>query len=90
VERLLYEAADPFEVDQRLAELVDELQSEYPDHDVTAAVVDAVEGSDSPSDERVSELIEDAERLLEGVDEQLQRIRKTMDGLDDGTVVLVE
>ncbi|MFB6187538.1 MAG: hypothetical protein ABEI86_11820, partial [Halobacteriaceae archaeon] len=80
----------PFEVDERLEELADELQAEYPDHEVTSAVVDAVEGTRPPSDERVGELIEEAEQLLEDVDEQLRRIRETMDELADGSVVLVE
>ena len=87
---LLDEAENPFEVDERLEELASELQSEYPDHDLTQEVVDAVEGTSPPSEERVGELIEDAEQLLDGVDEQLRRIRETMDELEDGSVVLVE
>ena len=90
LERLLDEAESPFEVDERLAELADELQAEYPNHDVTAAVVDAVERDSPPGDQSVAELIEDAEQLLEGVDEQLRRIRETMNELDDGSVVVVE
>ncbi|CCQ35172.1 hypothetical protein HLRTI_002296 [Halorhabdus tiamatea SARL4B] len=90
VEHLLDEAENPFEVDERLEELASELQSEYPDHDLTQEVVDAVEGTSPPSEERVGELIEDAEQLLDGVDEQLRRIRETMDELEDGSVVLVE
>jgi len=38
----------------------------------------------------VVELIEDAEQLLAGLDEQLKQIRETMDDLEDGSVVLVE
>ncbi|AEH35606.1 hypothetical protein [Halopiger xanaduensis] len=90
VEQLLDEAENPFEVDERLEELASELQSEYPDHDLTQEVVDAVEGTSPPSEERVGELIEEAEQLLDGVDEQLRRIRETMDELEDGSVVLVE
>ena len=89
VERLLEEAESPFEVGERLAELAGELEAEYPDHETTRAVVDAVEGG-LPGDERAGELIEEAERLLEGVDEQLRRIQETMDELEDGSVVVVE
>ncbi|WP_121821036.1 hypothetical protein [Halostella salina] len=90
VKQLLEEADDPFKVDERLAELADELQAEYPGHELTTEIVDAVEGTSPPSDERERELIEDAEQLLEGVDEQLRRIRETMNELEDGSVVLVE
>ena len=90
VKRLLEEAEDPFEVDERLEELAEELQAEYPDHEISLAVVDAVERDTPPSDERTGELIEETERLLEGVDEQLQRIQETMDDLEDGSVVLLE
>jgi len=90
VEQLLDEAENPFEVDERLEELANELQSEYPDHDLTQEVVDAVEGTSPPSEERVSEMIEDAEQLLDGVDEQLRRIRETMDELPDGSVMMIE
>ena len=90
VERLLDEAESPFEVNERLAELAAELQSEHPDHELTAAIVDAVEGTGPPSDERVGELIEEAEQLLTGVDGQLRRIREMMNELEDGSVVLIE
>ena len=90
VEQLLDEAENPFEVDERLEELASELQSEYPDYDLTQEVVDAVEETSPPSEERVGELIEDAEQLLDGVDEQLRRIRETMDELPDGSVMVIE
>jgi len=73
-----------------LAELAEELQAEHPDHEVTSAVVDAVEGTSPPSDERVGNLIKEAEQLLAGIDEQLKQIREMMDGLEEGSVVLVE
>jgi hypothetical protein len=90
VEHLLEEAENPFAVDERLAELADELRIEYPDHELTATVVAAVEGDRPPSDERVGVLIEESEQLLKSVDEQLRQIRETMDSLEDGSVVLVE
>ena len=90
VQRLLEEAEDPFEVDERLEELAEELQAEYPDHEITLAVVDAVGKDTPPSDERTGELIEEAERLLEGVDEQLRRIQETIDDLEDNSVFLIE
>ncbi len=58
MQRLLEEAEDPFEVDERLEELAGELQAEYPYHEITLAVVDAVERDTPPSDERTGELIE--------------------------------
>jgi len=90
VERLLDEAENPFKVDERLAELADELQAEYPAHELTAEVVDTVEDGSPPSDERIAQLIEDAEQLLRGMDEQLRRLRETMDNLEDGSIVLVD
>ncbi|PHQ38251.1 hypothetical protein DJ69_12940 [Halorubrum persicum] len=90
VEQLLGEAENPFEVDERLEELASELQSEYPDHEITQEVVNSVEGTSPPGEERVGELIEDAEQLLEGVDEQLRRIREAMDELPDGSVMVIE
>jgi len=90
VERLIDAAKSPFEVDERLAELAEELQAQYPDHETTIAVVSAVESDTPPSDQQTGELIADAEQLLEGVDEQLRRIRKVLDDLDDGSTVLVE
>ena len=90
VERLIEAAESPFEVDERLAELAEELQAQYPDHETTTAVVSAVESDTPPSDQRVGELIADAEQLLDGVDEQLRRIQETLDDLDDDSTVLVE
>jgi hypothetical protein len=90
VEQLLAEAENPFEVDERLEELASELQSEHPDHEITQEVVNAVEGTSPSSEERVGELIEDAEELLDSVDEQLRRIREHMDELPDSSVVVIE
>ncbi|WP_436936507.1 hypothetical protein [Halovenus marina] len=90
VQRLLEEAEDPFRVDERLADLADELQAKYPDHETTDEVLAAVKTESPPSDERAGGLIEAADRLLEGVDEQLRPIQETIDELEDGSVVLVE
>jgi len=90
VEDLITAAKNPFRVEERLEELAEELQSEYPDHDVTQEIDDAIAGTSPPSEERMGELIEDAERLLDGVDKQLRRIRETMDELPDGSVMLIE
>ncbi|OYR72645.1 hypothetical protein [Halorubrum ezzemoulense] len=87
VERLLREAENPFELYERLEELASELQSEYPDYDLTQEVIGVVEGTSPPSEERMGELIEDAEQLLDG---QLRRILETMDELSDGSVVMIE
>ena len=90
VERLLEAAERPFDVDERLEELADELQAEYPEHETTMELVAAVKDASPLSDERVAELIEEAEQLLDGVDEQLRQIRETMGELEDGSVVLVK
>jgi len=90
VERLLKEAENPFGVDERLEELANQLPSEYPDHDLTEEVVEAVARTSPVSEERVGELIEEAEQLLDGVDEQLRRIRETVDDLPDGSVMMIE
>ena len=90
VERLLKEAENPFGVDERLEELTNQLPSEYPDHDLTEEVVEAVARTSPVSEGRVGELIEEAEQLLDGVDEQLRRIRETMDDLPDGSVMMIE
>jgi hypothetical protein len=87
VERLLREAENPFELYERLEELASELQSEYPDYDLTQEVIGVVEGTSPPSEERMGELIEDAEQLLDG---QLRQILETMDELSDGSVVMIE
>lgn len=88
--RLLEAAESPFEIDERMAELADELQAKYPDHETTVAVVSAVEADSPPSDERVGELIAEAEQLLADVDEQWRRIQETIDDLEDSSIVLVE
>ncbi|WP_323676880.1 hypothetical protein [Halorubellus sp. PRR65] len=90
VQRLIDDAENPFKIDERLEELAGELQAEYPTHDLTEEVVNAVEGESPPSDERVGDLIEEAEQLLGGVDKQLRQIRETMDELEDGSVVVIE
>jgi len=90
VQRLLEEAENPFRVDERLDELANELRAEHPDHDVTKEVVNAVEGQRQLADERVGELIEKAEKVLEGEDKQLRRLREMMDDLEDGAVVVVK
>jgi hypothetical protein len=90
VEQLIEAAENPFKLEDRLAELAEELQSEYPDHELTADVVAAVEGDSSPSDNRMSELIEEAEQLLEGDSRQLRKIRETIDDLPDGSIVMID
>jgi len=90
VERLLEAAQDPFNLEKRLAELAEELQTEHPDKELTDVVVDAVDGDSSPSKDRMRELIDDAEELLEGSSKQLRKIRETMNDLSDGSVVMID
>jgi hypothetical protein len=90
VEQLLRQAENPFKLSERLEELAGELQSKYPDDDLTQNVVEVTERSGWPSEERMTELIEKSEQLLDDVDEQLRRIRELMDELPDGSVVMIE
>ena len=90
VERLLEAAQDPFNLEKRLAELAEELQTEHPDKELTDVVVDAVDGDSSSSKDRMRELIDDAEELLEGSSKQLRKIRETMNDLSDGSVVMID
>jgi len=90
VERLLDEAENPFEIEERLADLAEELQEEYPEHETTAAVKAAVEGDEIPDEEQAGDLIEEAEELLRGGDDQLHRVREMIDELEEGDIVLVE
>jgi len=90
VERLLDEAENPFEIEERLADLAEELQAEYPEHETTAAVKAAVEGDEIPDKEQAGDLIEEAEELLRGGDDQLHRVREMIDELEEGDIVLVE
>jgi hypothetical protein len=90
VERLLREAENPFELYERLEELASKLQSEYPDHDLTQEVIGVIEGTSQPSGERMGELIEDAEQLVDGISKQLRRIQETMDELPDGSVMMID
>lgn len=90
VERLLTEAEDPFEIDERLEELAEELQHKYPDDDITEEIVSIIRGDSRPDDQRLLNLIKDAERVLAGVDEQLRKLREITADLDDGSVVVIE
>jgi hypothetical protein len=90
VEQLLDEAENPFEINKRLTELAEELQAEYPGHKTTEMVVDAAEREEELDDGRVSELIEESERLLEDVNKQLRQIREEIDDLKDGSVLLIK
>ncbi|WP_252697948.1 hypothetical protein [Natronosalvus vescus] len=90
VEQLLEEAKNPFELYERLGDLAEELQAEYPGHETTEVVVGAVEATEPPRDERLLELIEEAEQILEGTGEQLRQIRELMGELEDGSTVLIE
>ena len=90
VEQLLDEAENPFEINKRLTELAEELQAEYPGHKTTEMVVDATEREEELDDGRVSELIEESERLLEDVNKQLRQIREEIDDLKDGSVLLIK
>jgi hypothetical protein len=90
VEELLEEAENPFEVNERLAELADKLESEYPDHDLTARVASVVEEEISTDAASVRELIEQGEKLLSGEDDQLRKLRESLDSLGAESVVLIE
>jgi hypothetical protein len=89
LEKLLKEADDPFEVEERLSELSHELLAEHPDHETTVAVVEGLETGTMPYGRDIGGLIIHAGQLLEAADQQLRRIPEKMDGLKEASIVLI-
>ncbi|GGJ00844.1 hypothetical protein GCM10008995_08390 [Halobellus salinus] len=68
---------------QRVAE---ELRQELPNADVTDEVTGLVDANDRPTDERATELLDEAEKLLA----RIRAVRDALDDVDDGDIVLIE
>jgi len=68
---------------QRVAE---ELRRELPNADVTDDVTAAVDADDRPTDERATELLGEAEKLLS----RIRAVRDALDDVDEGSIVLIE
>ena len=79
----------PFELEQRLAELAEELRESYPNHEVTERVEAVLVGGGSQTEAEMIALVEEAEELL-SEDDQLERLREMLDDLGDGSVVLIK
>lgn len=68
---------------QRVAE---ELRQELPNADVTNDVTALVDTNDRPTNERATELLEEANKLLV----RIHDVRESLDGIEDGSIVLIE
>jgi len=63
-----------------------ELRRELPNADVTDDVTAAVDADDRPTDERATELLGEAEKLLS----RIRAVRDALDDVDEGSIVLIE
>ena len=92
VDRLLAEAEDPRpprpddDLRKALQECGTDLRSELPNADITDEITAALEAEERPEETRVEELVAEAETLLERV----RSVRETLDGLEDGDIVVIE
>lgn len=92
VRQLIEEANDPKQPDadddawaalQRVAE---ELRQELPNAAVTDDVTGLVDADDRPTDERATELLDEAEELLA----RIREVREALNDVDEGGIVLIE
>jgi hypothetical protein len=92
VRQLIERAKDPRPPgadDDAWAELqmvAEELRQELPNANVTDKVTAAVDAESRPSEERVNELLSESEKVLE----RIQSVKERLDGLEKGTIVLLE
>jgi hypothetical protein len=92
VRQLIKEAADPKQPgadDDAWAELqrvAEELRQELPNAAVTDDVTGLVDTGDRPTDERATELLDEAETLLA----RIREVRAALDDVEDGGIVLIE
>ncbi|QLC34352.1 hypothetical protein EFA46_009075 [Halarchaeum sp. CBA1220] len=92
VRQLIERANDPKPPgadDDAWAELqmvAEELRQELPNADVTDEVTSAVDADERPSEDRVNELLSESKTVLE----RIQSVKNRLDGLEDGSIVLVE
>jgi hypothetical protein len=92
VRQLIERAKDPRPPgadDDAWAELqmvAEELRQDLPNAEVTDDVTAAVDADERPSEERVDELLSEAKKVLE----RIQSVNERLDGLEDGSIVLLE
>jgi len=92
IRQLIDEATDPKPAgadDDAWAELqrvAEALRQELPNADVTDDVTGLVDADDRPTDERATELLDEAEELLG----RIREVREALDDVDEGSIVLVE
>ncbi|WP_353635631.1 hypothetical protein ABSL23_16955 (plasmid) [Halobacterium sp. NMX12-1] len=92
VRQLIERAKDPRPPgadDDAWAELqmvAEELRQELPNADVTDEVTSAVDAESRPSENRVTELLSDANTVLG----RKRAVNETLDELDDGSIVVIE
>jgi hypothetical protein len=89
VRQLIERAKDPITGGDAWAELqivAEELRQELPNAEVTDDVTAAVDADERPSEERVNELLSESKKVLE----RIQSVKERLDGLEDGSIVLLE
>ncbi|SEO75734.1 hypothetical protein SAMN05216388_101856 [Halorientalis persicus] len=70
----------------KLQTVAEELRQELPNATVTDEVTAAVDADERPTEERVNELLSEAETVLE----RIRGVKERLDGLEDGRIVLLE
>jgi hypothetical protein len=68
---------------QRVAE---ELRQELPNATITDEVTDVVDADERPTEDRVSELLSEAETVLN----RMRTVQEELDGLSDESIVLID
>jgi hypothetical protein len=89
VQQLIEEAKDPRtggDIWADLQAIAEELRQELPNASVTDDVTGLVDVDDRPTDERATELLEEAEELLA----RIREVRDALDDVDEGSIVLIE
>jgi hypothetical protein len=92
VRQLIERAEDPQPPDAgddvwaELRVVADDLRQELPNASVTDDVTGLVDADDRPTDERATELLEEAEELLA----RIRKVRDALDDIDEGSIVLIE
>jgi hypothetical protein len=89
VRELIAEAEDPIiggDIWGKLQAIATDLRQELPNADVTDEVTTLVETDDRPDEKRATELLEEAEKLLE----RIHNAKAQLDDSPDGSVVVLE
>ncbi|WP_254526165.1 hypothetical protein [Natrinema caseinilyticum] len=92
VQQLIDEADDPKppgaddDVWAELQRVAEELRQELPNATITDEVTSVVDADDRPTDDRVSELLAEAEELLN----RIRAVKDELDEIDEESIVLIE